>query len=65
MPTSKLNTVPENVAVSKVKEFEEHFLMEMETKHAEILADFKKGNLSDDNLKKMTELANQLSNQYK
>ena len=40
-------------------------LKEMETKHAEILADFKKGNLSDDNLKKMTELANQLSNQYK
>jgi F-type H+-transporting ATPase subunit alpha len=36
-------------------EFEEHFLMEMENKHPEILAEFKKGGLlNDDSIKKMT-----------
>ncbi|GAB2837112.1 F0F1 ATP synthase subunit alpha [Ferruginibacter profundus] len=54
-----------NVAVKNVKAFEEHFLMEMETKYPEILADFKKGNLPEDGLKKVTELANGLSAQYK
>jgi F-type H+-transporting ATPase subunit alpha len=32
-----------DVKVSKVKEFEEQFLMEMENRHPEVLADFKKG----------------------
>jgi F-type H+-transporting ATPase subunit alpha len=54
-----------NVAVKNVKAFEEHFLMEMENKYPEILADFKKGNLPEEGLKKMTELANGLSAQYK
>ena len=54
-----------DVKVSKVKEFEEHFLMEMENKYPEILADFKKGNLPEDGLKKMTELASGLTAQYK
>jgi len=53
------------VPVKKIKEFEEHFLMEMENKFPEILADFKKGNLAEDNLKKMTELANGIATQYK
>jgi F-type H+-transporting ATPase subunit alpha len=53
------------VPVKKVKEFEEHFLMEMENKHPEVLADFKKGNLSDESLRKVTELANSLIPQYK
>src|SRR5688500_18277129 len=53
------------VAVKKVKEFEEHFLLEMENKHPEVLGEFKKGGLSDDSLKKVTELANQLTPQYK
>jgi F-type H+/Na+-transporting ATPase subunit alpha len=53
------------VPVKRVKEFEEHFLMEMENKHADILAQFKKGNLPDDGIKKMTELAEQLAAQYK
>ncbi len=53
------------VPVKKVKEFEELFLMEMENKLPEVLADFKKGNLSDENLKKMTELAKSLTAQYK
>jgi F-type H+-transporting ATPase subunit alpha len=56
-----LNQVP----VRKVKEFEEHFLHEMETKHADILAEFKKGALPEDGLKKMSELAASLVPQYK
>jgi len=53
------------VAVKKVKEFEEHFLMEMEQKLPEVMAEFKKGNLPDDGIKKMVELANGLIPQYK
>jgi F-type H+/Na+-transporting ATPase subunit alpha len=37
----------------------------MENKYPEVLAEFKKGGLSDDSLKKVTELANQLVPQYK
>jgi F-type H+-transporting ATPase subunit alpha len=54
-----------NVPVKKVKEFEEHFLLEMENKYPEVLAEFKKGGLSDESLKKVTELSNQLVPQYK
>jgi F-type H+-transporting ATPase subunit alpha len=53
------------VPVKKVKEFEEHFLMEMENKYPEVLAEFKKGGLSDESLKKVTELSNTLVPQYK
>ncbi|WP_431212150.1 hypothetical protein ACQ86N_41405 [Puia sp. P3] len=53
------------VAVRKVKEFEEHFLMEMENKLSDVLAEFKKGNLPDDGVKKMVDLANSLMPQYK
>jgi len=54
-----------DVAVKNVKAFEEHFLMEMENKYPEILADFKKGNLQEDALKKVAELAKGLAAQYK
>jgi F-type H+-transporting ATPase subunit alpha len=54
-----------SVPVKKVKEFEEHFLLEMENKLPEILAEFKKGNLPDDGVKKMVELANGLITHYK
>src|SRR5687767_4128310 len=53
------------VAVRKVKQFEEHFLLEMEHKHPALLAEFKKGNLPEDGLKKMVELANGIIPQYK
>ncbi|HTI94499.1 MAG TPA: F0F1 ATP synthase subunit alpha [Puia sp.] len=53
------------VAVRKVREFEDHFLMEMENKLPEVLAEFKKGNLPDDGVKKMVDLANGLIPQYK
>ncbi len=54
-----------NVAVKKVKEFEEHFLMEMENKLPEVMAEFKKGNLPEEGLKKMVDLANGIIPQYK
>ncbi len=53
------------VAVRKVRDFEDHFLMEMENKLPDVLAEFKKGNLSDDGVKKMVDLANGLIPQYK
>jgi F-type H+-transporting ATPase subunit alpha len=53
------------VPVRKVREFEDHFLMEMENKLPEVLAEFKKGNLPDDGVKKMVDLANGLIPQYK
>jgi len=53
------------VAVKNVKAFEEHFLAEMETKLPDVLADFKKGNLSDDNLKRMVDLAKNVAPAYK
>jgi F-type H+-transporting ATPase subunit alpha len=54
-----------SVPVRRVKEFEEHFLMEMENKLPEVMGEFKKGNLPDDGVKKMVELANGLIPQYK
>ena len=53
------------VAVRKVRDFEDHFLLEMENKLPEVLAEFKKGNLPDDGVKKMVDLANGLIPQYK
>lgn len=53
------------VPVKKVKAFEEHFLMEMESKLPEVLAEFKKGNLPDDGIKKLVDLANTLIPAYK
>jgi F-type H+-transporting ATPase subunit alpha len=53
------------VKVNKVKAFEEHFLMEMENKLPDVLAEFKKGNLSDEAIRKTVQLANELIPQYK
>jgi F-type H+-transporting ATPase subunit alpha len=53
------------VPVKRVKEFEEHFLMEMENKLPDVLTEFKKGILSDEGIRKMTDLANSLIPQYK
>src|SRR5678815_240707 len=54
-----------NVPVRRVKDFEEHFLMEMENKLPEVMSEFKKGNLPDDGVKKIVEMANGLIPQYK
>jgi len=53
------------VKVTRVKEFEEHFLLEMENKYPEILTEFKQGILNDESLRKITELANGIIPQYK
>ena len=54
-----------DVAVRSVKEFEEHFLLEMENKLPEVLAAFKSGNLPEDGLKAMVALAQGIMPQYK
>ncbi len=54
-----------DVALNKVKAFEEHFLLEMQNKLPKVLAEFKKGNLPDDGVKQMVELAKGLVPQYK
>jgi F-type H+-transporting ATPase subunit alpha len=54
-----------DVAVKNVKAFEEHFLMEMQNKLPNVLAEFKKGNLPEDGLKQMVELAKGIIPQYK
>ena len=59
------NGLLKDVAVRRVKEFEEHFLTEMENKLPEVMAEFKKGNLPEDGIKKMVELAKGLMPQYK
>jgi F-type H+-transporting ATPase subunit alpha len=56
-----LNQVP----IRKVKEFEEHFLLEMENKLPDVLAEFKKGALPEDGIKKMVDLAAVLVAQFK
>jgi F-type H+-transporting ATPase subunit alpha len=54
-----------DVPVRKVKEFEELFLLELENKMPELLVEFKKGNLPEDGIKKMVDLAKGLMGQYK
>jgi len=54
-----------DVAVRSVKDFEEHFLLEMENKLPQVLAEFKKGNLPEDGIKSMIELAQGIMPQYK
>jgi F-type H+-transporting ATPase subunit alpha len=59
------NGLLNNVPVRRIKEFEEHFLLEMENKLPEVLAEFKKGGLPEDGIKKMVDMANSLIPQYK
>ena len=54
-----------DVAVKKVKEFETQFLSEMEAKLPDVLSEFKKGNLPEDGVKKMVDLANGIIPQFK
>jgi F-type H+-transporting ATPase subunit alpha len=54
-----------DIPVNRVKEFEEQFLQEMDNKYPEVLADFKKGNLTDDGISKVTELSKGLVSLYK
>jgi F-type H+-transporting ATPase subunit alpha len=59
------NGLLRDVPVKNVRAFEEQFLREMELKYPEILADFKKGNLPEEGLAKMTKLAADVATQFK
>ncbi len=59
------NGLLSKVPVKKVKEFEDHFLMEMDNKMSDLMTDFKNGKLPEEGLKAMVEMANGLMAQYK
>lgn len=52
------------VPVKNMKAFEEAFLHEMEVRLPDVLAEFKKGSLSDEALKKMVTLSNELKPRF-
>src|SRR3954463_3408361 len=54
-----------DVAVKNVRTFEDHFLLELENRMPELLAEFKKGNLPQDGINKMIELAKGITPGYK
>ncbi|HKG67698.1 MAG TPA: F0F1 ATP synthase subunit alpha, partial [Segetibacter sp.] len=54
-----------DVPVKRVKEFEEHFLVELENRMPELLVEFKHGNLPADGVSKMVDLAKSLIGNYK
>jgi F-type H+-transporting ATPase subunit alpha len=59
------NNLVRDVPVKNVRAFEEQFLRELELKHPEILNDFKKGNLPEEGLAKMTKLASDVAAQFR
>jgi F-type H+-transporting ATPase subunit alpha len=59
------NNLVRDVPVKNMKAFEEMFLQQMEMKLPEVLGEFKKGNLPEDGLKKMVQLAQDLIPQFK
>ncbi len=54
-----------DVPVEQVKEFEQLFLSTLEQRHPEVLETFKSGKLTDEATAKLTDLAAELSKQYK
>jgi F-type H+-transporting ATPase subunit alpha len=54
----------QDVPVKSIKAFEEQFLLEMQSKLPNVLAEFKKGNLPDDGVKQMVDLAKGIIVQY-
>ena len=59
------NGLLRDVPVKNVRAFEDMFLQTLEVKMPELLADFKKGNLPEEGLAKMTKLAQDLMPQFK
>ena len=59
------NNLIREIPVKNVRAFEEAFLREMEIKMPEVLAEFKKGNLPEDGINKMTQLVNSMIPQFK
>jgi F-type H+-transporting ATPase subunit alpha len=58
------NNLMRKVPIHKVREFEATFLLELETKHPEILKNFKLGKLNDEDLAITKELALNIADQY-
>jgi F-type H+-transporting ATPase subunit alpha len=59
------NNLIREVPVKNVKAFEEVFLQQMEMKLPDVLAEFKKGALPEEGIKKMVKLAEELVPQFK
>ncbi len=59
------NNLIQQVPVKNVKEFEETFLREMDSKLPEVLVEFKKGQLNEESIDKMVKLAKDLIPQFK
>ncbi|RYZ47434.1 MAG: F0F1 ATP synthase subunit alpha, partial [Sphingobacteriales bacterium] len=59
------NNLLREIPVKNVRAFEEAFMMEMENKMPELLAEFKKGNLPEEGLSKMVTLAQSIMTQFK
>jgi len=59
------NNLVRDVPVKNVRAFEEQFMRELELKHPEILNEFKKGNLPEEGLAKMTKLSADVAAQFK
>ncbi|MDE1192543.1 MAG: F0F1 ATP synthase subunit alpha [Arachidicoccus sp.] len=59
------NGLLRDLAVKNVKAFEEQFLLEMKNKLPNVLAEFKKGNLPEDGIKQMVDLAKGIIAQFK
>ena len=53
-----------NVPVNKIIDFEKDYLNFLETKHADVLAELKKGNLSDDVISKLESVCKELTAKY-
>lgn len=58
------NGLLRDVPVKNVKAFEEAFLIALENKMPDVLAEFKKGNLPEDGINKMVDLANSMIPQF-
>ncbi|MBX6379225.1 ATP synthase F1 subcomplex alpha subunit [Thermoflavifilum aggregans] len=59
------NNLLSEIPVHKVRDFELAFLQEMELRLPDVLAEFKKGNLPEDGIRKMVELAKELTPRFK
>jgi F-type H+/Na+-transporting ATPase subunit alpha len=59
------NNLLREVPVKNIRAFEDAFMMEMENKMPELLAEFKKGNLPEEGLHKMVTIAQGLIPQFK
>ncbi len=58
------NNLVKDVPVKKVKEFEEEFIDYLKNKHENILAELKKGNISDNETQILKDVALELSGKY-